>query len=203
MFWPWCLLTLLRWDKCDGLSWQKRCRASQSERSYYRLSRSSWIVARELRSLRHHVISLNLVKDGLLLIKDLKESRHDKQEGDAGACPSHLKYKLLDDVVHEKALVDELVEEVVSLILDQFLIFWNTSLLCLLFASHFDSIKQWYQLNIIGILTRSRDPCGSLCLIAPSFRRLPSSWRSSLYIWVSVWTCNISSFGKLKHYNQL
>ena len=186
MFWPWCLLTLLRQDICDGLSWQKRCRASQSERSYYRLSRSSWIVARELRSLRHHVISLNLVKDGLLLIEDLKESWHDKHEGDAGACPGHLKYKLLDDVVHEKALVDELVEEVVSLILDQFLIFRNTSLLRLLFASHFDSIKQWYQLNIIGILTRSRDPCGSLCLIAPSFRRLPSSWRSSLCLWVSV-----------------
>ena len=120
---------------------QKRCGASLSERPYYRLSRSSRIVAREVGSLRHHVISLNLVKDSLLLIKDLEESRHDEHEGDAGACPSHLKYKLLDDVVHEKALIDEFVEEVVSLVLDQFLTFRNTSLLCLLFASHFDSIN--------------------------------------------------------------
>ena len=182
---------------------QKRCGASLSERPYYRLSRSSRIVAREVGSLRHHVISLNLVKDSLLLIKDLEESRHDEHEGDAGACPSHLKYKLLDDVVHEKALIDEFVEEVVSLVLDQFLTFRNTSLLCLLFASHFDSIKQWNQSNNIDVLTRPWGPFGSLCLIAPSFRRLPSSWRSSLYIWVSVWACNISSFGKLKHYNQL
>ena len=61
--------------------------------------------------MRHHVISLNLVEDSLLLIKDLEESRHDEHEGDAGACPSHLKYKLFDDVVHEKALVDELPME--------------------------------------------------------------------------------------------
>ena len=79
--------------------------------------------------MRHHVISLNLVEDGLLLIKDLKESWHDKHEGYAGASPGHLKNELFDDVVHEEALVEELVEKVLTLILDQFLVIRNTSLL--------------------------------------------------------------------------
>lgn len=181
---------------------QKRCGASLSERPYYRLSRSSRIVAREVGSLRHHVISLNLVKDSLLLIKDLEESRHDEHEGDAGACPSHLKYKLLDDVVHEKALIDEFVEEVVSLVLDQFLTFRNTSLLCLLFASHFDSIQRneisqltlWYLLGrgilleVCALLLRLLDGCLHLRVVhyvyvRPSVRaicQIMAKWNTTI-----------------------
>ena len=65
----------------------------------------------QICGLGQHIVSLDLVEDGLLLGENLEHDGHEEHEGEAASTPHDLECELLHDVEEHVALVDHFEEE--------------------------------------------------------------------------------------------
>ena len=94
-----------------------------SERPHYGLLTCGVgrIETTQIGCLRQHVISLDLVKDCLLLSEHLKHDRHEEHEGQTAALPQELEGEVFDNLEDFVEEVDSL-EAHVCVVLNQLLI---------------------------------------------------------------------------------